>query len=310
MRILVVANYRHGYFAPFIVEQVDALRELGVEIDFFPVLAKGIKGYLSLRKPLIEKIKKFQPDIIHAHYGLSCLLANLQRRVPVVSTYHGSDINVSSVRVFSRIAIWLSAYNIFVSQKNIDIIKPKNKFALIPCGVDIEIFIPMQQKVAREMLGLNFDDKLVLFAGSFSNRVKNYSLAKSAIEKLEDVKLMELKGYSREEVAVLMNGVDACLMTSFTEGSPQFIKEAMSCGCPIVSVGVGDVVSVVGNTEGCYISSYDKNDCAEKIQRAIIFSKDIGMTSGRERVMKLELDGVSVVEKIVEVYNKILKNRK
>ena len=39
----------------------------------------------------------FKPDIIHAHYGLSGLLANLQRSIPVVTTYHGSDINLPKV---------------------------------------------------------------------------------------------------------------------------------------------------------------------------------------------------------------------
>lgn len=60
---------------------------------------KGINGYfknLSAQK----KIKEFHPDIIHAHYGLSGLFANLQRKVPVVTTYHGSDINERKVLRF------------------------------------------------------------------------------------------------------------------------------------------------------------------------------------------------------------------
>ena len=58
---------------------------------------------------------------------------------------------------------------------------------------------------------------------------------------LPDAELLELKGYNRVQVATLMQAVDAILMTSFTEGSPQVIKEALACGCPIVSVDVGDV---------------------------------------------------------------------
>lgn len=44
-----------------------------------------------------------------------------------------------------------------------------------------------------------------------------------------------------KEVALLLNVVDATLMTSRTEGSPKFIREAMVCTCPIVSTEVGDV---------------------------------------------------------------------
>ena len=45
-------------------------------------------------------------------------------------------------------------------------------------------------------------------------------------------KLSELKNKSREEVAMLLNACDVALMTSHTEGSPQFIKEAMALGPP------------------------------------------------------------------------------
>ena len=117
MKILIVASYNKNKFAPFIVEQAEALKRVGCEIDYFGVVGKGIKGYLSAFSVLRKKIKSFKPDVIHAHYGLSGLLANLQRKVSVVTTYHGSDINLPNVLRISKIAMILSAWNIFVSQK-------------------------------------------------------------------------------------------------------------------------------------------------------------------------------------------------
>ena len=45
MKILIVANHNKGFFVPFIVEQVDALKQLGVEIEYYGVHGKGIRGY-------------------------------------------------------------------------------------------------------------------------------------------------------------------------------------------------------------------------------------------------------------------------
>ena len=72
---------------------------------------------------------------------------------------------------------------------------------------------------------LSHDKKYVLFAGAYDNAVKNAALAKESVALLhEDVELLELKGYAREEVTLLMCAADAFLMTSFTEGSPLVIK--------------------------------------------------------------------------------------
>lgn len=136
MRILVVASFNKGSFAPFIVEQVEALKKQGCDIDFFGLQGKGVKGYLRNLPGLKRKIKEFQPNVIHAHYGLSGLLANLQRGVSVVTTYHGSDINDKAVFRFSKMAMFLSAWNIFVSKKTLNIARPKKRFSLLPCGID------------------------------------------------------------------------------------------------------------------------------------------------------------------------------
>lgn len=68
------------------------------------------------------------------------------------------------------------------------------------------------------------------------------------------MELIELKGYSHKEVVLLMCAIDVLLMTSITEGSPQVIKVAMACGCPIVSVDVGYVKERVEGVEGCLVA--------------------------------------------------------
>ncbi|MDP4240591.1 MAG: glycosyltransferase [Bacteroidota bacterium] len=299
MKILIVCSGHSGKISPFITEQVNSIKTLGVEADYFFVKKKGLFGYLKERKHLLHKIKAYEPELIHAHYGLSGLLANLQRKVPVVSTYHGSDINDARIYLFSRLCMILSAHNIFVSEKNRTKSGLKSKQSLIPCGVDTQLFIPTVKEQARKKLGLDKAVKYILFAGAFQNKVKNAGLAQAAVVDFPNVELLELKGYSREQVALLMNAVDVVLMTSFTEGSPQFIKEAMACNCPVVSVPAGDVPDVIKNVEGCFMATYAVTNVAEKLKLALDFDK---RTAGRQRIIELGLSAETVAKRILEVY--------
>ena len=306
MRMLVVASFNKGHFVPFVVEQALALQAQGFEIEYFGLQGKGFGGYLKNLPQLKKKIREFKPDVIHAHYGLSGLLANLQCRIPVVTTYHGSDINDKKALRFSKMAMRLSAWNIFVSQKTLAIAKPTSKYSLIPCGIDLSDLQQTSKEAARRQMNLNLDKKYVLFAGAFDNVVKNASLAKESVALLQDdqVELLELKGYTRDEVTLLMCAADAFLMTSFTEGSPQVIKEAMACGCPIVSVDVGDVKERVEGVEGCFvISNHDPQVLSEMIQKAFAFGD---RTNGRERIIADGLDNVTIANKLIEIYNRII----
>ena len=94
-------------------------------------------------------------------------------------------------------------------------------------------------------------------------------------------------------------------MTSFTEGSPQVIKEALACGCPIVSVDVGDVKERVDGVAGCYVANNrEPKELAELIQKALSFE---GKTKGREKIIADGLDNRQVAEKLVRIYEKILE---
>lgn len=301
MKILIVARCKNGQYAPFIMEQVLALRGLGVECHFFPVTKKGLWGYLRHLNLLRRTIRSTRPDLIHAHYGLSGLLANLQRQVPVVTTYHGSDINDWRVRPLSRLSIRLSSFNVFVSRRTMDIISPKDKYALIPCGVNLNDYPAMDKGQARLWMNLDPERKYILFSGAFDNPVKNASLAQRAVSLVGDEpSLIELKGYSRSQVAALMYAVDALVMTSHTEGSPQVIKEALACGCPIVSVDVGDVAELISGLEGCFlVREASVPAVADALKTALSFH---GRTTGRERIVERGLTNDRTALKLMRIY--------
>ncbi|MDA3861540.1 MAG: glycosyltransferase, partial [Melioribacteraceae bacterium] len=174
---------------------------------------------------------------------------------------------------------------------------------VIPCGVDMELFKPIKQSEAKNELGLKPDKKYILFSSNFDNVVKNYPLAQAAVSLInnKNLELIALKGFSRIQVSYLMNAVDMVLMTSFSEGSPQFIKEAMACNVPIVSTNVGDVQDVIGNTDGCYITSFEHEDVSKKIGQALKFGNN---TIGRTSIKHLKSNEIAM--KIIEVYKSVL----
>lgn len=307
MKVLVVVSGNHGRVAPFVAEQAEALRQAGCDVELFKVEGHGAYGYLRNLRRLKDAIGQFQPDVLHAHYGLCGLLCTLQHRVPVVVTYHGSDINDSRVLPLSRMAMRRAAHNIFVSERTKEIAvrhssSVNKRSSVIPCGINLGDFPIVDRIEARRCMGLQPDGRYVLFAGAFDNAVKNATLAKAACALLPDVSLLELKGYNRNEVALLMNAVDALLMTSHSEGSPQVIKEALACGCPIVSVDVGDVAEMIGNTEAGAICANTPDALSAALEPILDTPR---RTNGRSMVTDKRLDNSAVAQRLIKLYSSI-----
>ena len=320
MKILVIASDKGGKFAPFIEEQITALQACGMSVIRYGVTGKGITGYLRELPALRSLIRAERPDIIHAHFGLCGLLATLAvigLHTPVAVTYHGCDINAKKNRPFSKVAMCLSAWNIFVSHRQMlnaygtdERANKNHKWSIIPCGIDTHLFD--DEHVCTEWYDCKFLPKnYVLFAGSFDNFVKGPELAKQAVEIYNashselPIELLELRGYTREQVVTLMHKCSALLLTSIREGSPQVVKEAMACGCPIVSVDVGDVAERLNGVEGCYVvPNRDAQSLAAALEHAVAF----GRTNGREKLLDDRLDNAQVAETLISIYTKI-KNK-
>jgi glycosyltransferase involved in cell wall biosynthesis len=163
-------EYSFEIHQAFIVEQVKSLKRTGVEIDFFLIHGKGIFSYFNAL-PKLCKTLKFGYDLIHAHNGLCGVLANFQRKIPIITTYHGSDINNKWLRVISYFAILGSKRNIFVSEKLIQKSIIKRNVEVIPCGVDTSVFISYEKIISKRKLHLSVHKKYILFSSAFSNKI-------------------------------------------------------------------------------------------------------------------------------------------
>jgi teichuronic acid biosynthesis glycosyltransferase TuaC len=293
MKVLAVTNMYPTPFDPgsgtFVEQQVTGLRRLGVDVRllFIERRAKGMAAYLWTRSLVRASIAEFEPDLVHIMYG--GIMADLATAAvddrPTVITFHGSDLLGEKLagpirRGIAACGVWSShraarrARGIVVVaealRQRLHAYTDPSRIRLIPCGIDLDRFKPMDQGACRRQLAWRNDRFHVLFNAGGGDPVKRPWLARAAVARLKDagvaVEMHEMSGVRNDEVAVWLNASDVLLLTSLHEGSPTVVKEALACNLPIVSVVVGDVRDRIAGVEGCYLASADPDDLAAKLR--------------------------------------------
>ncbi len=308
MKILFVSSGNSGKISPIILNQAISLLDFdeNLSIDYFLITKKGIWGYLFSINQLRRKIKSYNPNVIHAHYALCGIISALAfTHKPIVSSLMGSDVmenkGLNFIIKFFTLFFWKAC--IVKSQEMWDCLDIKN-IHIIPNGVNIEEFIPLDKISSKHFLKLPVNKRIILFGSDPSRTEKNYPLFEKAVEIMhnDEVYAITLKNIPNEIIKYYFNAADILVLTSFNEGSPNVIKEAMACSLPIVSTDVGDVKWVIRDTEGCYIATFDPSDCASKIKMALAFTTKNERTTGRDRIIELGLDTKTVAKRLIEIY--------
>lgn len=285
---------------PIIKNQGESLRNNGIDVDYFTIKGRGLAGYLKNIPMLRKYIREGNFNIIHAHYSLSGIITSLSTNKPVIVSLMGSDIKASFfykyvIKFFCDFK-WGS---VIVKSKRM---KNDLRFSgayVVPNGVDFKKFKFIEKDVAQKKVGFDNNKKHIIFVASMNQSVKNFDLAQKAY-KLLDSKNAELNIVSFVDKDIMphyMNAADVLIMTSFWEGSPNVVKEAMACNLPIVSTDVGDVKEIIKGTQGCYITSYDEVDISKKLE--IVLKKN-KRTNGRNNVKHLGINNIA--KKIIKIY--------
>lgn len=330
MKILIIGRYKLQFphnLLPFVLEQGESLRQLGLDIEYMPV--RG--NYFLAVRDLKRKIRECQPDIVHAHFGLSAITAELQSLVPVVTTFHNGETLNWHVNLMTSLFSLRAKHVVYVAQHIHDLVyfKAKNH-SIIPCGVNMNDCHIIDQTAARQQLGFEDGVKYILFGGGFDNLRKNYAILREAVERIEqapwvpveggeqcgNIVCLEMKGLSRAECVLRMNACDLFALPSHSEGSPQALKEAMACNCPILATDIADVKTLMGDLPGHYIlrnprKTHERWDADEKsldemtelLQEALHFD---GRTNGRDRITELKLSNEQVAQRLIAIYQSIV----
>ena len=307
MKVVFVAsgNKNVGSVSAFVQSQFDSLKEEGIEMILFPVVGHGTKAHLSAARSLRKLVRKEKPDIVHAHYsvcGYVATMATLFLKPKVVVSILGSfprkNRKWKLVRFFIK-HVWDKT--IVKSQRT------ANQLGLdlpvIPNGVNLEQFNLLDPIVAREECHFRDDMKYIIWCSNPSRSEKRFPLAQKAVAQLQndDVVLYPVFDHPHDDVVRYMYAADVLLLTSVSEGSPNVIKEAMACNCPIVSTDVGDVRWVTEGVEGTYVA--DNDDVATLgacLRQALAFH---GRTQGRETLVRKGLSSKHIARRIIDLYN-------
>ena len=292
----------------FVNQQGNALEKQGIQVFYYAVCGKGARGYFKSLSGLKKVIREYDVDIVHAHYGLCGALAVMQRKVPVVITFHNGETLTRTGKVLSSIASWFCAHRIFVAQHIHDkLFRTPRRYDIMPCGIDLDQLSLIEKEVALSKMGLPQDCPNILFGGSFSNLRKNYALAKQALDILpRKVNLIEMKGYNSQQVNLLYCACDMLLLPTKSEGSPQVVKEAMACNCPIVATRVADIPELLSGVDNCYVTDFDPSEIADCIVKVL---ETGDRSNGRQKVISMGLDNAVVAKKLVAIYKHILSEK-
>lgn len=311
MRILFVSSGNRG-ISPVVQNQGDSLVYQGNIVKYYLIKGKGVWGYLSNVHRLKKYLRENKFDIVHAHYSLTAFVVSLTKAHPLVVSLMGSDVKKGSIYRFiiQLFAFVFSWKTIIVKSDDMKKSLKIDKAMVIPNGVDLQRFKEKDKVVCQKKLGWKETKHHILFPANIARPEKNFKLLENALSELKErnTEIHWFNNVPNEETPYWYNAADVVVMTSLWEGSPNAIKEAMTCNCPIVSTDVGNVKWLFGDTRGCFFTEYSPSDCAEKIRLALAFK---GKTQGRQRIIDLGLSNDLVAKRLIEIYQQtIIQKRK
>jgi glycosyltransferase involved in cell wall biosynthesis len=323
-QVLMITNMwpheGHSGYGIFVARQIESVRALGVDCE-----VEFVKGYRSrwayLRgsiRMILLNLSRRRPLLVHAHGGETALVARWFARGPVVTSYCGDDLlgtpqangaitPSSRIRraVLRRHARLMTRTITKSAEMQAVLGSAARRNLVLPNGVDRDLFHPRPVGEARRELGWSGEDRIVLFAANPEVERKRYWLAEAACREAErslgPIRLEVGWGIPPADMPKLMAAADCLLLTSAHEGSPNVVKEAVSCNLPVVSVRVGDVAEVLEEVRPSWICDPDPRELGAALAECL---SDPRRSDGRDRTAWLGQERIAT--RLLGLYSELV----
>ncbi len=210
-----------------------------------------------------------------------------------------------------------------------------NYVQVIPCGVDLELFVPHERQQAREQFGLDPYQPIVLFAGRLDPFKGPDILLRAAALMEEDAQIVIVGGALTDDKELqnlrtlaielgieqrvrflgaqpqhvlphLYSAADVTVIPSYHESFGLVAVESLACGTPVVATRAGGLMTVVSNDENGYLVPRCPGFFAERLD-AILGNPAIQARLHAEaRRSVLQFSWQSVANQVDEVYTDLV----
>ena len=285
-------------------------------------------------------------DIVHSHYWLSSWVGRALSEAlgtPHVVTFHtlglikmqsrAGEIEPPERQIVEREAMATADRIIAFSGHERDAMvrlygADADRITLVPCGVDLSKFRPLDQKEVRKQLGLN-GEKVLLYVGRMEP-LKGLDLLVETAAQMdadEEVRMVVVGGdangekdmdrvrelakqrqvdwmidfvglVDHDELPLYYNAADVCIVPSYYESFGMVALESMACGTPVVATRVGGLPTIIHHGHTGYLKSWRCPEAFANSVEMIISSSGLKESMGvaaRRRAEGMGWDNVALM---------------
>lgn len=324
----------------------------GIKVHRIPVIRKEQEDsstfemfvFILAGIPLLHRfLRKYNPDIIHAFFGIpSGLLAYFVTRkyyMPYIISLRGSDVPYYDPYRFEKLypiiipiikKIWKSANRIIANSLGLKELALRTdataQIDIIPNGIDLTQFTPSTNKNADELeiltvgravkrkgfpyLIMAIPDVISKSTMPFHvNIVGTGPYLQELIKLTEELGVEEYVRFrglvAHNEIHKVYQSADVFILPSLAEGMPNVILEAMASGLPVITTDTGGTKELIkGN--GINIPMRDSKVIADAIINFInnpILKNDMSLKS---RKIAESMSWKKVAQDYFEMYKEII----
>ena len=263
LRALVVTNMYPSPARPalgsFVRDQVRALQCIdGLHVQVHAFAPGGARSYLRAGRDLRRRFAGERFDVVHAHFGLTAWPALAVGARHRLVTLHGNDLHHPRSRkitsaVLGRMDLVGTPTAEFAA--SVPGVERGRTVALLPCGIDVERFRPLDRGAARERLGLDPAGRYLLFPYDPARKVKRVDRARELAG--DDAELLTLGSAAPEEVPYWINAANAVVCPSEWETFGLACLEALACDVPVLARPTGAHTAALAGIAGAHCGEWD-----------------------------------------------------